>query len=84
MPLIEERLIPGRPLAWLQPALDEMKHVGAAILTEGTWRLTDSFRTQLMHDDEHMLAFETVRRRSFRLAQAAERAVEQLQQAVNS
>lgn len=84
LPLIEERLIPGRPLLWLQPALDEMKQVGAAILTEGTWRLTDSFRTQLMRDDEHMLAFEAVRRRSFRLAQAAERAVEQLQQAVNS
>lgn len=84
LPLIEERLIPGRPLLWLQPALDEMKQVGAAILTEGTWRLTDSFRTQLMRDDEHMLAFEAVRRRSFRLAQAAERAVEQMQQAVTS
>lgn len=72
MPLIEERLIPGRPLAWLQPALDEMNRVGAATLTEGTWRLTDAFRTQLMRDDEHMLAFEAVRRRSFRLAQAAE------------
>jgi hypothetical protein len=35
-----------------------------------------------MRDDEHMLAFEAVRRRSFRLAQAAERAVEQTQQAV--
>ena len=84
LPLIEERLIPGRPRSWLQPALDDMKQVGAAILTEGTWRLTDPFRTQLMRDDEHMLAFEAVRRRSFRLAQAAERAVEQIQQAVNS
>ena len=84
LPLIEERLVPGKPLLWLQPALDEMKQVGAAILTEGTWRLTDSFRTQLMRDDEHMLAFEAVRRRSFRLAQAAERAVEQTQQAVAS
>jgi hypothetical protein len=84
LPLIEERLIPGKPLAWLQPALDDMKQAGVAILTEGTWRLTDSFRTELMRDDEHMLAFEAVRRRSFRLAQAAERAVEQVQQAVTS
>lgn len=83
-PLVEERLIPGKPLPWLQPALDDMKQAGAAILTEGTWRLTDSFRTQLMRDDEHMRAFEAVRRRSYRLAQAAERAVEQLQQAVTS
>jgi hypothetical protein len=83
-PLVEERMIPGRPLAWLQPALDEMARAGAAILNEGTWRLTDSFRTQLMRDDEHMLAFEAVRKRSFRLAQAAERTVEQFQQAVTS
>lgn len=82
LPLIEERLIPDRPLLWLQRALDEMKQVGTAVLTEGTWRLTDSFRTQLMRDDEHMLAFEAVRGRSFRLAQAAERAVEQMQEAV--
>jgi hypothetical protein len=81
-PLIEERMIPGKPLAWLQPALDEMARAGAATLNEGTWRLTDSFRTRLMQDDEHMLAFEAVRRRSFRLAQAAERNVEQYQQAV--
>jgi hypothetical protein len=37
-----------------------------------------------MRDDEHMLAFEAVRKRSFRLAQAAERTVEQFQQAVTS
>jgi hypothetical protein len=84
MPLIEERLIPGNRLAWLEPALDDLKQVGAAILIEGTWRLTDSFRTQLMRDDEHMQAFEAVRRRSFRLAQAAERAVEHLQQGVTA
>jgi len=83
-PLVEERMIPGRTLAWLQPALDEMARAGAAILNEGTWRLNDRFRTQLMFDDEHMLAFEAVRKRSFRLAQAAERTVEQFQKAVTS
>jgi len=83
-PLVEERMIPGKPLAWLQPALDDMARAGAATLNEGTWRLTDAFRTRLMQDDEHMLAFEAVRRRSFRLAQAAERTVEQFQQAVTS
>jgi len=83
-PLVEERVIPGKPLAWLQPALDDMARAGAATLNEGTWRLTDAFRTRLMPDDEHMLAFEAVRRRSFRLAQAAERTVEQFQQAVTS
>ena len=83
-PLVEERMIPGEPLAWLQPGLDEMARASAATLNEGTWRLTDAFRTRLMQDDEHMLAFEAVRRRSFRLAQAAERAVEQFQQAVTS
>ena len=40
-PLVEERMIPGKPLAWLQPALDEMAQAGAATLNEGTWRLTD-------------------------------------------
>ena len=42
----------------------------ATILNEGTWRPTDAFRTRLMEDDEHMLAFEAVRKRSFRLAQS--------------
>ena len=81
-PLVGERMIPGKPLLWLQPVLDDMARAGVAILNEGTWRLTDAFRTRLMQDDEHMLAFEAIRRRSFRLAQAAERSVEQLQQAV--
>ena len=40
---------------------------------EGSWRLTDAFRTQLMQDDAHMLVFEAVRKRSYRLAYAAER-----------
>jgi len=81
-PLVEERLVPGKPLPWLEPALDDMARAGVAILNEGTWRLTDAFRTRLMQDDEHMRTFEAVRRRSYRLAQAAERIVQQTQQAV--
>lgn len=68
--------IPGKPIPWLQPALEHMVEDGVATQAEGSWRLTDAFRTQLMKDDEHMLAFEAVRKRSYRLAQAAERAVE--------
>jgi hypothetical protein len=74
--------LPGKSLPWLQPALESMAQAGAATLTEGSWRLTDAFRTRLLQDDEHMLAFEAIRRRSFRLAQAAERTVERYQQAV--
>jgi hypothetical protein len=72
-PRSEGSWVPGKPWRWLQPALDDMARAGAAILSEGTWRLTDAFRTRLMQDDEHMRAFEAVRRRSYRLAQAAER-----------
>jgi hypothetical protein len=70
-------LIPGKPIPWLQPALERMAEAGVATQAEGSWRLTDAFRTQLMKDDAHMLAFEAVRKRSYRLAQAAERVVEQ-------
>jgi hypothetical protein len=52
-----------------------MAGADVAVLNEGTWRLTDDFRTQLMQDDEHMRVFEAIRRRSYRLAQAAERLV---------
>jgi hypothetical protein len=68
--------IPGKPIPWLQPALQHMYRAGLATETEGSWRLTDAFRTQLMKDDEHMLAFEAVRKRSYRMARAAERIIE--------
>jgi hypothetical protein len=83
-PLIDEKPVRGRPFSWLDSALDEMKQVGVAIHTEGTWRLTDSFRTKLMCDDEHMAAFEAIRRRSFRLATAAEQIMKQKQPTVNA
>jgi hypothetical protein len=69
--------VPGQPISWLQPALEHMAEAGMATQAEGSWRLTDAFRTQLMKDDEHMLAFEAVRKRSYRLARAAERTMEQ-------
>jgi hypothetical protein len=64
---------PGKPMPWLQPALEHMAEYGVATQAAGSWRLTDAFRTQLMQDDEHMLAFEALRKRSYRLALAAER-----------
>jgi len=67
--------VPGKPIPWLQPALEHMAEASVATPVEGSWRLTDVFRTQLMQDDTHMLAFGAVRKRSFRLAQAAERTV---------
>jgi hypothetical protein len=69
--------IPGKPIPWLQPALEHIAKAGMATQAEGSWRLTDAFRTQLMKDDEHMLAFEAVRKRSYRLARAAEYTMEQ-------
>ena len=83
-PLIDEFSVPGREFSWLNVALDAMKQVGAAIHTEGTWRLTDAFRTSLMRDDQHMAAFEAIRQRSFRLAAAAEQIVKQKQQTVTA
>jgi len=65
--------VPGEPIPWLQPALEHMAEAGIATPVEGSWRLTDAFRTQLMQDDAHMLAFEAIRKRSYRLAHAAER-----------
>ena len=62
---------PGKPLHWLSWALEHLTESGIAIESEGSWRLTDHFRTQLMKDDEHMMAFEGVRQRSYQLARAA-------------
>ncbi len=62
----------GIRLFWLRRSLDLMAQQGIAILSEGSWRLTDAFRTELMKDDKHMMVFEQLRRRSFRLASAAE------------
>jgi hypothetical protein len=56
---------------WLKIALDQLHHAEIAVESEGSWRLTDQFRTQLMKDDEHMMAFEAVRQRSYRLARSA-------------
>jgi hypothetical protein len=64
--------VPGKPIPWLQPALEHMADAGVAMPVEGSCRLTDAFRTQLMQDDAHMLVFEAVRKRSYRLAHAAE------------
>jgi hypothetical protein len=58
-------------LPWLKIALDHLYRSEIAIESEGSWRLTDRFRTQLMKDDEHMMAFEAVRQRSYRLARSA-------------
>lgn len=58
-------------LPWLKIALDHFHRSEIAIESEGSWRLTDRFRTQLMKDDEHMMAFESVRQRSYRLARSA-------------
>lgn len=58
-------------LPWLKIALDHLHSAEIAIESEGSWRLTDRFRTQLMRDDEHMMAFEAIRQRSYRLARAA-------------
>jgi hypothetical protein len=58
-------------LPWLRIALYQLHHAEIAIESEGSWRLTDRFRTQLMKDDEHMMAFEAVRQRSYRLARSA-------------
>lgn len=63
--------VPGKPLHWLQRSLDKLAEAGIATELEGSWRLTDDFRKQLMIDDEHMMAFEAVRQRSYRLASAA-------------
>jgi len=41
-------LVPGKPIPWLQPALEHMAEAGIATPVEGSWRLTDTFRTQLM------------------------------------
>jgi hypothetical protein len=73
--------VPGKPIPWLQPALEHMADAGIATPVEGSWRLTDAFRTQLMQDDAHMLVFEAVRKRSYRLAHAAERTESHVQQA---
>jgi len=73
--------VPGKPIPWLQPALEHMADAGIATPVEGSWRLTDAFRTQLMQDDAHMLAFEAVRKRAYRLAHAAERTESHVQQA---
>jgi len=76
--------VPGTALPWLQPALEQMAVAGVVTATEGSWRLTETFRTKLMEDDEHMTAFEAVRQRSFRLARAADRAVGQVREAVTT
>ena len=75
---------PGKPLPWLQLALDQLAEKGIAVESEGSWRLTDGFRTQLMKDDEHMIAFEAVRQRSYRLAQAAQKITETANEVVAS
>jgi hypothetical protein len=76
--------IQGRELPWLAPALDQMAAAGVATVTEGSWRLTDTFRTKLMEDDEHMTVFETIRQRSLRLARAGESIVGKLPQGVTT
>ena len=58
-------------LPWLKIALDHLHRAEIAVESEGSWRLTDRFRTQLMKDDEHMMAFEAIRQRSYRLARSA-------------
>jgi hypothetical protein len=63
--------VPGKPVPWFQPALEHMAEAGVATQAEGSWRLTDAFRTHLMQDDDHMRAFEALRKRSYRLARAA-------------
>jgi len=73
--------VPGKPIPWLQQALEHMADAGIATPVEGSWRLTDAFRTQLMQDDAHMLAFEPMRKRAYRLAHAAERTESHVQQA---
>jgi hypothetical protein len=72
----------GKTLPWLVPALDQMAAAGVAVVTEGSWRLTDTLRTKLMEDDEHMMVFETIRQRSLRLARAAESTTGKTQQTV--
>jgi hypothetical protein len=76
--------VPGKPIPWLQPALEHMADAGIATSVEGSWRLTDAFRTQLMQDDAHMLVFEAVRKRSYRLAHAAERTESHVKQALGA
>lgn len=74
-PLIVPDLMSFTPrgtLPWLPFALERLSAADVAVEVDGSWRLTDKFRTQLMKNDEHMLAFEAVRRRSYRLARAAE------------
>lgn len=72
LPLVSETDATGRScLPWLKIALDQLHLAEIAIESEGSWRLTDRFRTQLMKDDEHMMAFEAVRQRSYRLARSA-------------
>lgn len=68
----EVPFVPGKPLHWLPWSLEKMEQHGIAVESEGSWRLTDYFRSQLMKDDEHMIVFEAIRQRSFRLAKAAE------------
>jgi hypothetical protein len=75
---------PGKPLPWLQLSLDRLADKGIAVESEGSWRLTDGFRTELMKDDEHMIAFEAVRKRSYRLARAAEKITEATNEVVAS
>jgi hypothetical protein len=75
---------PGKPLPWLQLALEQLAEKGIAVESEGSWRLTDGFRTQLMKDDEHMIAFEAVRQRSYRLARSAQKITEAANEVVAS
>ena len=71
-PLVLPEHVSGTPLVWLQPALERLAEAGVATQAAGSWRLTNAFRTQPLKDDDHMLVFEAARKRSYRLAQAAE------------
>ena len=75
---------PGQPLPWLQLSLEQLADKGVAVESEGSWRLTDGFRTELMKDDEHMIAFEAIRQRAYRLARAAEKMTEPTNEVVAS
>jgi hypothetical protein len=80
----EIHFVPGRRLPWLERALGHLQRTGVADMASGSWRLTDNFRTQLMSNDEHMRTFEALRKRSYRLAQAAERTSDSTKRSVAS
>src|SRR3989339_735087 len=69
----------GELVPWFQWAVERMAQAGVATQGEGAGRLTGTVRTGLIEDDQHMRVFELVRRRSYRLARAAEHTAGPLQ-----